>query len=147
MESISTLKKSFVLVVVLFTAGCSTAPEPINYGQDGCHYCKMTIVDKIYGAEMVTDKGKVFKFDAIECMINYSKELNFTDDFQFLANHFEEPEKLKSVEGLSFLISKNLPSPMGANLTAFANPETAKKIQQEKEGQLYNWKELRTQFE
>ena len=29
----------------------------------------MTIVDRQHAAEAVTSKGKVFKFDAIECMV------------------------------------------------------------------------------
>ena len=30
----------------------------------------MTIVDPRYGAELVTTKGKVYKYDAVECLIN-----------------------------------------------------------------------------
>jgi copper chaperone NosL len=35
----------------------------------------MTIVDKVHAAEIVTKKGKVCKFDATECMINYERIL------------------------------------------------------------------------
>ena len=61
---------SLVLIISLLSA-CTPAPKPIEYGSDMCHYCKMTIMDKQHAAELVTDKGKVFPFDAIECMIHY----------------------------------------------------------------------------
>src|SRR5210317_584281 len=56
--------------ILCFFFSCSVAPEPINYGQDACHFCKMTIVDQQHSAQYVTKKGKQFKFDAIECMVN-----------------------------------------------------------------------------
>lgn len=54
-----TLKLITALVAIGLLWSCSIAPEPINYGQDGCHFCKMTIVDKVHAAEIVTTKGKV----------------------------------------------------------------------------------------
>ena len=33
--------------------------------------CKMTLVDKKFGAEVVTKKGKVYKFDDLNCMIKF----------------------------------------------------------------------------
>ena len=58
------------LVLVSFMA-CTTEPRPINYGEDVCYYCKMNIVDRQHAAEAVTHKGRVYTFDAIECMMNY----------------------------------------------------------------------------
>ena len=46
------------LGLMSFTS-CSAGPEPIRYGQDNCHHCKMTLTDKRFGAEIVTQKGKV----------------------------------------------------------------------------------------
>ena len=54
---------SFISMALLLLNGCSKGPKPIDYGNDGCHFCKMTIVDKIHGSELITEKGKVFKFD------------------------------------------------------------------------------------
>ena len=49
----------FMLLSVCLLMACSQEPKPIEYGTDACHFCRMTIVDKVHGAEIVTDKGKV----------------------------------------------------------------------------------------
>ena len=61
---------AIVTILFLSLAACTVAPVPINFGSDGCHFCKMTIVDKQHAAELVTSKGKAYKYDAIECMID-----------------------------------------------------------------------------
>ncbi|PWH81316.1 nitrous oxide reductase accessory protein NosL [Brumimicrobium oceani] len=131
----------FVLLSLVFVA-CSIEAKPINYGTDACDFCKMSIVDQIHGAEIVTDKGKVYKFDAIECMINFKNEMSKEQPQLFLTNHYHTPKELIDAENATFLISENLPSPMGEFITAFASKEAAEKIHQELDGKLYNWKEL-----
>ena len=66
-----TLKHYSILLIALLVFSCNSSPQPIDYGNDGCHFCKMTIVDKVHAAEIVTKKGKVYKFDATECMVNF----------------------------------------------------------------------------
>src|SRR5947207_1685599 len=74
--SASTGKLLSALVVLLLFSGCSTQPTPINYGSDECALCKMGIIDQKFGAEIVTKKGKIFKFDSGECMVNFVREGN-----------------------------------------------------------------------
>jgi len=138
----------FSLVLGLITVmSCSHSSKPIDYGNDGCHFCKMTIVDKIHGAELITDKGKVFKFDAAECMINYVANGNKVEVASFLTNHYDEPTALISATEASFLISENLPSPMGAYLTAFKSTASAEKVKAEKGGKIYTWNALKTHLQ
>ncbi|MEL0455603.1 nitrous oxide reductase accessory protein NosL [Flavobacteriaceae bacterium SZ-1-7] len=137
-----------VLLLLLLTAwGCSVKPKPIDYGNDSCHFCKMTIVDKVHGAELVTNKGKTYKFDASECMINFMNQ--FEDSLEiklYLTNHYKEPEILIDATNATFLISEKVPSPMGAFLTAFKNKADAEKTQSEKGGILFSWEELLVQL-
>ncbi|GAA3645671.1 hypothetical protein GCM10022397_33220 [Flavivirga jejuensis] len=102
----------------------------------------MTIVDKVHAAEIVTKKGKTYKFDATECMINFIKEFDTSKIQLYLSNNYKEPEVLIDATQATFLISKNIPSPMGAFLSAFKSQEDAKKTQEEKGGILYNWEAL-----
>ena len=44
--------------MIIGVASCSTEPEPLHYGTDVCHFCKMTLVDNKFGAELVTKNGK-----------------------------------------------------------------------------------------
>ncbi len=132
----------FLIPLLLFLSACVPQPEKIAYGTDGCHFCSMTIVDKIHGAEIVTEKGKVFKFDAVECMINQLKETDTATISLFLVNHYERPEAFIDATKASFLISENLPSPMGAFLTAFEDRAEGERIKAKEGGQLYTWKEI-----
>ena len=124
----------FVFVLTFFFTSCNTGPKPIDYGSDGCQYCKMTIVDKIHGAEIVTNKGKVFKFDATECMLNYLQDNPDTKSGNFYTNHYESPTDLIATPEATFLISKALPSPMNGNITAFKERNPQKKYKLKKMG-------------
>lgn len=141
-----TLKHYSTIAVLLLFLGCNLAPEPINYGSDGCHFCSMTIVDKTHAAEIVTKKGKVYKFDATECMINFMKDFDTSEIELYLSNNYTEPEALIDATKATFLISENIPSPMGAFLSAFENKGNAEKSQAEKGGNLYTWETLLAKF-
>lgn len=137
-----TLKHYLILLLLIVLFNCNVSPKPIDYGNDGCHFCKMTIVDKVHAAEVVTKKGKVYKFDATECMINFMNEFDTSEIALYLSNNYSEPEELIDATQATFLISKNVPSPMGANLSAFKNKADAEKVLKEKGGDLYTWKSL-----
>ncbi|MEP1487776.1 MAG: nitrous oxide reductase accessory protein NosL [Algibacter sp.] len=137
-----TLKHYLTIALLLLFLSCNVSPKPIKYGSDGCHFCKMTIVDKVHAAEIVTKKGKVYKFDATECMINFMKDFDTSEIKLNLSNNYTEPETLIDATKATFLISENIPSPMGAFLSAFKNKADAEKFQAEKGGDLYTWKTL-----
>ncbi|MDO5974724.1 nitrous oxide reductase accessory protein NosL [Flavivirga jejuensis] len=137
-----TLRYYSTITLLLLFFSCNVKPQAIDYGNDSCHFCKMTIVDKVHAAEIVTKKGKTYKFDATECMINFIKEFDTSKIQLYLSNNYKEPEVLIDATQATFLISKNIPSPMGAFLSAFKSQEDAKKTQEEKGGILYNWEAL-----
>ena len=141
-----TLKHYSILLLLLLIFSCNISPRPIEYGSDGCNFCKMTIVDKVHAAEIVTKKGKVYKFDATECMVNFMEEFDTSQIELYLSNNYLKPETLIDATKATFLISNNIPSPMGAFLSAFKNKAEAEKIQAEKSGDLYTWKQLLVKF-
>lgn len=138
------LKVGAVGLLLFFMAagGCSQGPEDIAYGSDQCEYCRMTIVDKIHGAELINDKGKIFKYDAVECMINDLADFDQGEPSEFMVNHHDEPSRLIKAESAYYIISKNLPSPMGAYLTAFPSKKSAQKGLEVYGGEIYSWEEL-----
>jgi copper chaperone NosL len=138
-----------ILFFTLFLVSCSTGPEPIAYGHDGCAYCEMTIMDQRYGTELVTTKGKIFKFDSVECLVKYFKdgEVDQQNVKLVLLTPFNHPETLEDANHSYILHSQGLPSPMGMFLTAFKDEATAKKFQQETGGTIYTWQELLDKFE
>ena len=135
-----------IFIGLLFVS-CNKEPQAIDYGKDPCFSCQMTIVDKIYGAEIITDKGKVYKFDAAECLIRFKNELTESKvGYQFVTNYVEEPEKFIPMNEAKYLISENLPSPMGAFLTAFKTEKHILEMQQEVGGKIFTWNELEQYF-
>jgi len=106
----------------------------------------MNIVDKQHAAEIVTHKGKPFKYDAIECMMRDILERDESSIALFLMTDYFTPGKLVDATKATYLISENLPSPMGANLTGFQSKSKAKDVHKEKGGTLYSWSELKLVF-
>lgn len=134
------------LILLFFLAACAVEPQPINYGKDACHYCKMNIVDSQHAAEFVTSKGKCYKFDAIECMLNQMKEFDEAPIELLLVSDYSKPGELTNAESATFLISQAIPSPMGGFLTAFETQEDAVNTHAETDGQLLGWEALKSKY-
>lgn len=133
----------FLGLVSLFFVSCEVSPQPINYGSDACHYCEMTIVDRQHASQLVTTKGKAYKYDAIECMVHsLQDEFKDTDMAHYLVADFNQPGELINAKTATYLVSENIQSPMGANLSAFSTEDAAKKTQKEFSGKIYSWSEI-----
>jgi copper chaperone NosL len=135
----------FILCLTLFTA-CTVEPQDINYGKDACSYCKMNIVDQQHAAEIVTKKGKVYKYDAIECMLQDEENNAEESTAYFLAMDYENPNNFLDAKTATYLISENIPSPMGANLSAFSAAGRAENIMAERGGKTYSWTQIKEEF-
>ena len=140
------MKNLITLASLLLFLSCNLRPKEINYGEDSCHYCSMTIVDRQHAAQLITHKGKVYKFDATECMINSLSEIEEESVALFLTTDYSSPERLIDAKSATFIISPNIPSPMRANLAALSSIEDALSLQAAKEGDLYSWEELLKQW-
>jgi copper chaperone NosL len=135
-------------VTLFLLASCSKEVAQIKYGTDQCENCKMTLTDKKYGALIYTQKGKSFKFDAAECLLDYVKENKISEseiDKYFVINLTEPGELINAAETI-FLISPELRSPMGENISAFKNKADAEKYQTEFGGEIFSWDELKNKF-
>jgi len=121
--------------------GCKAEPEPINYGQDECDFCRMQITDNRYGSELVTDKGKVFKFDEVGCMINYGLVKNLIGDAnqKFLVTDFAAPETFIDATDGFYVHNEDFRSPMGLNVMAFDSEPSRQKFVAENNGHLLDW--------
>lgn len=132
-----------IILGLLFFSSCSTEPEEIAYGKDQCSFCKMNVVDKTHAAQYVTAKGKQFKFDAIECMINDLADKNEDEVEVVLVADYNNPGKMIDSKTASYLVSDGIKSPMGENLSALSTIEEALKLQSEYSGEVYNWNEIK----
>ena len=113
--------KLIFLIFVVAIVGCDIKPDPIKYGTDMCSFCSMTIVDSQHASQVVTEKGKNFKFDAIECMINFLKSEDENSMEFILVADYANPGVFINAKESFFLIDPEISSPMGANLSAFSS--------------------------
>ncbi|MGK2861065.1 MAG: nitrous oxide reductase accessory protein NosL [Chitinophagaceae bacterium] len=132
-------------IVSFFMAGCNPTPEKIALGKDNCAECKMTIMDPKFGAEIVTKKGKVYKFDDTHCVAVFLERrgVELTDIHQTLFVDYNNNNEFVKVKSVEFVVSSQFKSPMGGNAAAFKNTTEAQKKSAEIEGsKVTNWATL-----
>src|SRR5688572_6441724 len=145
-------RKTTMAVIAVFTClslpACKVEPEPLRFGTDGCHACKMTLMDNKFGAEIVTSKGKIYKFDDVNCLLQfYNSGQVLTEDMkEILIVDFSKPEKLIDARNALYVKSESIKSPMAGNVAAFESNEDLEKLNADWKGILLTWGELQTQF-
>ncbi|WP_372639112.1 nitrous oxide reductase accessory protein NosL [Fodinibius sp.] len=130
----------FALSLWLLATACSQEPADIHYGSDECAHCKMMITDNRFASQIVTEKGKAYKFDAIECMTAYANEHPEVSEgaLRYVSNYAEGGTWLRATEA-QYVKSEVVNSPMGESLLAFPSPEAAKRHIAERPGKLLGW--------
>ena len=133
------------LIPLLILAACSADPRPIVLGQDACHHCKMTLMDPKYGAELVTEKGKIFIFDDVNCMLGYmdSEEGKSQTFKHVLVMDYLNPGTLIDA---NYLKSPEFKTPMASEVVAFPDYQLLKEYKAKNGGVYLAWGELTTQF-
>ncbi|NPA17121.1 nitrous oxide reductase accessory protein NosL [Persephonella sp.] len=129
---------------IISMVSCEKAvqPVPINYGQDECEYCRMKITDPRYGSELLLKTGKAYKFDSIECLAAYYIENKDRLKIHSLWVPDFLTKKFIPAETAIYLHSKDLPSPMGLNLSAFKTRDELEKVKQKYGGEILNWEQV-----
>jgi copper chaperone NosL len=142
------MRALLIILLAALTYACTVEPEPLAYGTDMCHTCKMTLMDDKFGAEIVTKKGKVYKFDDVNCMLGF-----YHSDFEsqgeiahLLVVDFAQPTKLIDATNSWYLKSELIRSPMASGIAAFATEEEYSLYKKEWKAILMSWGETNTQF-
>ena len=104
----------------------------------------MLITDNRYGSELITDKGKIFKFDEVGCMIEYALVENLIGDanHKFLVTDFAAPKSFIVANNAFYVQNENFRSPMGLNVMAFDSEASRQKFISENKGHLIDWVEV-----
>ncbi|MEZ4944592.1 MAG: nitrous oxide reductase accessory protein NosL [Cyclobacteriaceae bacterium] len=137
-----------VLPLAVILSSCSTDPIPLEFGKDTCYSCKMTLMDNKFGAELVTKKGKVYKFDDINCLLDYynSNEEEQTEYAHKLVIDFTKPGTLIEASNSHYLKAEEIKSPMASKIAAFEDYELMKANKEKWNGIYLSWGEVVTQF-
>lgn len=146
-QHMTTSKNAGVITAIfacLFFTGCTPETEPIAYGKDNCEECKMTIMDAKFGGEIVSKKGKVFKFDDARCIGKFldRRGIELTEIHQTLFTNYTGEHEFIDVKDAFFVVGSQLKSPMGSNAAAFSKKEEADNKAAEIEGKVTSWATL-----
>lgn len=137
------LSRSLLSAIAVFIlTSCSNEPQPITYNKDECAHCMMIITDPKFGSELVTDKGKIYKFDSIECLADYiSVDRGFTSETLWISD-YSNPNTLVDAKTAFYIVSSKMESPMSMNIGGFKNQQDMEKIFKEMNGLKMNWKDV-----
>jgi copper chaperone NosL len=141
------VKSSALAVVVLsivLLGSCNAKPQAITVDKDNCSHCKMSISDIKYAAEIITQKGKVYKFDDIICLTSFMKDkaVDKKDIQQLYFSNFFEPHNLLKLDEVFFLSGGLIHAPMNGNTAAFANKDSVQKIATQLSAVEVSWQQI-----
>ena len=142
-KPVTVLVSIFALMIL---ASCNADPQPLQLGKDNCDFCQMTVSDARFGAEIVTAKGKVFKFDDMHCILAYLKSgvIDKKDIKDIYLVDFSGTHELKNRNEMFLLKSDKLHSPMGGNIAAFSSKDSLNDVMNNYEGQEIKWDSIET---
>ena len=135
---------SVLLLLPFLLQSCNAGPEPIIAGTDHCDFCKMTITEPRFASELVTKKGRVYKFDDIQCLLQYKATAAVQPaDVQgcYLADYAGTHMLLKAEESFLFR-SEELRTPMNGQVIAFGHRDSLQAVAVRLKGQPLTWEQL-----
>lgn len=137
------MKLTIYSLLLGIAISCGTKEvDPIKLSVDGCEYCKMKISDGKYGAELITNKGRIYKFDDMHCMIGYHNENQTTKVQSFYIHDFNQKNVLIPAESAFYVIGGEINSPMHGNVIAVKTKEEAAELAKIYKANLTSWSEI-----
>jgi len=85
----------------------------------------MTIVDGRFASEIVTQKGRFYKFDDLQCMLRYKAENAKMPIQNMYINIYTEANKLIDTKQGFYIKHESFKSPMRGNYAAYQSKEMA----------------------
>lgn len=128
-------------LTMLLLAACNPGPRDIDLGREECAHCKMTVADARFAAELVTKKGKIHVYDAVECMaaaVN-AKDIPEEDINSMWVMRYDEPGTLIDAAKAWYLRHEEVKSPMGMNLAAYETKAAYAAAAAKNNGKQYRW--------
>jgi len=137
--------KNAILLMTLFFGMVSCGPkepEPIKLNSDSCAFCKMTIASAPYASELITDKGRVYKFDDLSCMIKYAKENGDLPNAKLYVTDYLNANTFVGVESAFLLQGGIIRGPMGGQVVGFKSKADAQNYQSKLQAESVDWTTL-----
>ena len=139
------INPALTLILISFALySCSISPQPLKLGSDNCSFCKMTISNPRFGAEILTKKGRALKYDDISCMVSDLKENPIAAEkiSAIYSVDFSSTHQLTDVKDCFFFETENLRSPMGGNIASVSNKDSLNYYLTNLQAQEISWSEI-----
>ena len=110
-----------VIVTLVLLVSCQNKPigPVVIEANDMCSFCRMSISERRYAAELIDNDGQAFKFDDIGCMANFIRQKRNNGAIQAtFVMDFDRREWLQA-EKASYVRSAELNTPMNGGIVAF----------------------------
>jgi copper chaperone NosL len=139
----TTVKTTLAIFSFILLLSCNNGEiDPIKLNKDKCDYCNMTISDGRFGAELITKKGRVYKFDDLRCLINYKAENTSVENIKYFVHDYTGSNQLIDAASAHYVKHNELRSPMGGNFAGFQKVEDAKNYALKHGLQVLTWEEI-----
>ena len=134
---------AFAIAMMFVLANCqraTLAPVAIE-ANDMCAFCRMSISEKRYAAELIDRDGEVLKFDEIGCLANFRKQKNNGSTGATFVTDFERREWLKA-EDAFYVRSPEFKTQMSGGIVAFKDESNARAAAAKYQGTMLRFAEL-----
>lgn len=130
--------------VSLLLISCQTeGPQPLVINKESCSYCKMMIADPRFATQIITVKGRCYKFDDAGCMKHFlADNSEFAVKQAYFADYMP-PHNFISKENALFIQSQNFQSPMNGNLAAFSEERSLETVKIKFQAKTISWDEYK----
>lgn len=138
----------FLLITALLLgiSACADGPREIQIGAEECDHCRMMISEHGFATQLITDRGRPYVFDSVECMAEFLDDGDEVPEDRVRSlwvTDFSSPGSWVVAREAWFLHSETLRSPMGLNLSAYGTQASAQAHQAEFGGVVLRWDEVR----
>jgi copper chaperone NosL len=137
----------FLTLVACAPGQAEIAPPEIVYGQTMCADCTMIISDirfaSGYAREIAPGRYDSKAFDDIGDLLTHAAAHPDDAIVAWYVHDYRDESWLDATQAV-YVVSKQIPSPMGHGIAAFADAGAAAQAAAEMNGQLLSWDELRS---
>lgn len=136
-----------IVISFLALSSCgSNEPKPIALQSDNCDFCKMTIANARFAGEVITEKGRYYKFDDVACMIHYLKANTRVNYSSVFVGDYLQPNKFIPAKSGFFIKGGTITSPMRGDTAAFSSAKEAGEYAKKLSATPIRWDELYTSY-
>lgn len=137
--AVDVLRRVRTAVLGLVLLACDGAgPRTVALGEDACGYCRMTVTDPRFAAEVVTSTGRVHVFDSIDCLAGWVRSAEPGSVRTLWVTDASAPGTFVAAEGAGYLLESSLRGPMG-RAVAFRSLDAARAAHTTLGGTVADW--------